>query len=540
MKDSVDKTLRGVLLAVALLCLLSLRLSSVVEPSDDSYITLRTVNNLLHGEGFVYNVGERVLGTTTPLYTLVIAGASWISGIEPVSVARMFGLFCDLANLLLFFILANSLFRKPLFLSGLATLAYSLCWNTTVSSLILMETPFFVSLLLLTCLASLGNSKKLRVLACSAATLSCLVRPEGVLLVFSVILYRSYLVDRRRFSLPVLELLTFSFLILPWLIFSIWYFGSPIPHSVMAKRIAYLRPFFGTGMSFSAHFARIFSANYLPWYCMIPLVGTAMCLVWRGGKQIVLEGSPFQIPLVFLSSFLVLYTLANPLIFEWYLSPLEPAYLLLMLVGVKHYWSSARGGCLLFLGIVIFNLFMQYPSVINVESRTKDSVWLSLARGDQEDYSFVRPFRSFEEREYLYVKIAAMLQNLGPDKSVLAPEFGAFGYFSSARIVSAIGHVNPEVLRFLPVPKSKIALDSAIPVAMVRATRPDYIFSLEIFIRHTLLVDPWFRRHYEVVKIFPSSMFYSKGVYLFRRIAAERLNSTAIARLSGSRTPFIQ
>ena len=34
---------------------------------DDAYITLRYAENLSGGQGFTFNPGERVLGTTTPL-----------------------------------------------------------------------------------------------------------------------------------------------------------------------------------------------------------------------------------------------------------------------------------------------------------------------------------------------------------------------------------------------------------------------------------------------------------------------------------------
>jgi hypothetical protein len=45
-----------------------------VRGIDDSYITFRYARNLLAGLGLVYNSGERVLGTTTPVYTLLMAG----------------------------------------------------------------------------------------------------------------------------------------------------------------------------------------------------------------------------------------------------------------------------------------------------------------------------------------------------------------------------------------------------------------------------------------------------------------------------------
>ncbi|MBZ0305706.1 MAG: hypothetical protein K8I82_06525, partial [Anaerolineae bacterium] len=36
---------------------------------DDAFITFRYSRNLVEGNGFVYNPGDKVLGTTTPLYT---------------------------------------------------------------------------------------------------------------------------------------------------------------------------------------------------------------------------------------------------------------------------------------------------------------------------------------------------------------------------------------------------------------------------------------------------------------------------------------
>ena len=40
---------------------------------DDAFITFRYSRNILEGQGFVYNPGSRVLGTTTPLFTVIMA-----------------------------------------------------------------------------------------------------------------------------------------------------------------------------------------------------------------------------------------------------------------------------------------------------------------------------------------------------------------------------------------------------------------------------------------------------------------------------------
>ena len=47
---------------------------------DDALITFRVAENLAYGRGFVYNVGERVQVTTTPLYAMILAAGTWLFG----------------------------------------------------------------------------------------------------------------------------------------------------------------------------------------------------------------------------------------------------------------------------------------------------------------------------------------------------------------------------------------------------------------------------------------------------------------------------
>ncbi len=56
---------------------------------DDSYITYRYARNLIAGDGFVFNPGERVLGTTTPLYTSLMALAALPTGAVDASFANL-------------------------------------------------------------------------------------------------------------------------------------------------------------------------------------------------------------------------------------------------------------------------------------------------------------------------------------------------------------------------------------------------------------------------------------------------------------------
>jgi hypothetical protein len=73
--------LRWILVGVIVLAIVA---RAIPEPRtiDDAFITFRYSRNLVEGNGFVYNLGSRTLGTTTPLYTLLMAGISAVTGSE--------------------------------------------------------------------------------------------------------------------------------------------------------------------------------------------------------------------------------------------------------------------------------------------------------------------------------------------------------------------------------------------------------------------------------------------------------------------------
>ena len=46
---------------------------------DDAWITYRYAYNLASGDGLVYNVGERMFGTTAPGYAVLLGVLAWPS-----------------------------------------------------------------------------------------------------------------------------------------------------------------------------------------------------------------------------------------------------------------------------------------------------------------------------------------------------------------------------------------------------------------------------------------------------------------------------
>ena len=67
---------------------LLLRLSAGDHAVDDAYITFRYATNLANGQGLVYNLGERVLGTwDPPLYAIILGALAWLG--DPGNIPRI-------------------------------------------------------------------------------------------------------------------------------------------------------------------------------------------------------------------------------------------------------------------------------------------------------------------------------------------------------------------------------------------------------------------------------------------------------------------
>ncbi|WP_329072322.1 arabinofuranosyltransferase [Amycolatopsis sp. NBC_01480] len=69
--------------------------------SDDGMIVLRTVRQILAGNGPVFNAGERVESNTSTLWTFLLLAFAWIPGLRLEWLAVVTGLVCSVGGLLL-------------------------------------------------------------------------------------------------------------------------------------------------------------------------------------------------------------------------------------------------------------------------------------------------------------------------------------------------------------------------------------------------------------------------------------------------------
>ena len=89
---------------------------------EDALITYRYSENLALGRGFVFNAGERILGTTTPLFTMILGLLGAIIGVHNIPTAsNVLAILAGLgAGLLIFAILHRLHFSRSISMLAMA------------------------------------------------------------------------------------------------------------------------------------------------------------------------------------------------------------------------------------------------------------------------------------------------------------------------------------------------------------------------------------------------------------------------------------
>ncbi len=221
---------RGTLGALAAICLAAAVLYALYwTPTgvDDAWITYRYAENLAAGHGFVYNLGERILGTTTPLYTLLLAAAGRLGLSVPLT-GWTFGFAGMIASIVLLFLLVRRIHSDLAGLLAAGLLAGAQLFHRVATYG--METTLYVTLILGAFLAYVAGRQ---LLASALAALCLLTRVDGGAVGLSLAIV--HVVTRRE--VPWKALAVYGAIAAPWYAFSYLYFGSVLPNSLAAKRL---------------------------------------------------------------------------------------------------------------------------------------------------------------------------------------------------------------------------------------------------------------------------------------------------------------
>ncbi len=198
--------------------------SQLGASQDDAFISYKYAKNISAGNGFRFNPDEKILGTTTPLYTLLLS----LIGLFTNNL-NMVSLLVGLISIVFSAMIVNIVLSKYLspgvgLAGGIVFVFFPMFYG-----IIGMETNF--SILLIIASLYLFSEEKYA-LTSFFMGLATLTRIESVLLVplliIHLLLKKEY---QRLFKVAGIYLLT----ILPWFIFSYLYFGNIFPNTFYVK-----------------------------------------------------------------------------------------------------------------------------------------------------------------------------------------------------------------------------------------------------------------------------------------------------------------
>jgi len=220
----------GATLMVAIgIALLVIALVRTAWLSDDAYITFRTADNVIHGYGPVWNVDERVQTYTHPLWLAICTPAFLLTG-EVFFTAIALGAVLTLAVVALLGLrLASTRWSLVVCLAALVSSKAFIDFSTSG-----LENPL-THLLLLSFLwlwwSEPGGVRRVRRLS-FAAGLCLLTRLDLAPLVLPALAWESWRLGPRAAIRPVFVGMA---PVLAWELFSIFYYGSPVPNTAYAK-----------------------------------------------------------------------------------------------------------------------------------------------------------------------------------------------------------------------------------------------------------------------------------------------------------------
>lgn len=411
--------------------------------TEDFFITLRFAENIARGRGFVYNPGERVLGTTTPLYTLALALASRI-GANPILAGKSANILADGVTVYLIAAIARLLGRPRVGL--LAALLYAFASTPVNFSIGGMETGL-VTLAVAGAIYSFVADRPRAMFVWLAFLF--LLRIDGLLL--AVLLAAGWLLRQRtpiKARIRTLATAAWPGLLLaaPWPIFAWLYFGSPVPVSIVAKLAVYGRMVPERMPNLDAFVTQFWAG----------LPQKALLIGFVAGAARHLRDGRLAAPLVWLFVYYGAMLVSKVPAFGWYFMPPLPLYYLVAALGVGWVWTwctkplgkpaRLEGAVLSGIAILTLALVWHLRSIerdIAKAQRTEDDVRLPIG---------------------LWLR-----DNARPADRVLLEPIGYIGYYSRLPVLDMIGLVSPEVL-----PSYRASVDNP-RLDIVRRLRPDLL-----------------------------------------------------------------
>lgn len=390
---------------------------------EDAFITFRISQQIASGKGFVYNIGEPMYGSTTPLLTLLLA--LWIKFIsaDVVFAARLINIIAAAATLFFSWqtlkVLHRSIFEQIGVLLALLTSSKLIYMNTQG-----MEIPLALALLAASWYLWLKDRPSLAGLMCG---LLLWTRIDLAFWVLILIVLASFFRLKDSVRIAFISAVTY----LPWVVFAFLYFGSPIPFTVTAKWVAYNlfneSPFLGQ-LSVILQYLSPFRADG-----NLSLWGTAIAFILAAWGLWVNRSMPKK-GLVLLVIFIIFevarLTLTRTTYFSRYFVPILWAMMILAGVGLGALWERIKTTRLdrrLFIFFVFILFMLQLYTGLDFAKRVRDR-------------------QIYRQEQSLKAMGLWLKNNAEPNSIVMLEPLGYVGYYSEQIMLDEVGLVTPAVV----------------------------------------------------------------------------------------------
>lgn len=299
---------------------------------DDAFISFRCAENLVEGNGLVYNPGERVEVYTNFLWTVIIAGSMYLWH-DPVIFSQIAGI--------LFYLMMVVIFIRLSFLTARNNETNSAIVIPVAAVMLLVHHEFHVyatsglETSMATALVSLGfmlllteSRRGALFLAGLVNVLAIMTRPDMALFWVAGILF--LLLIRRRTKIDILYfVIPFIVIYIPYWLMKYAYYGYPFPNAYYAKS--------GGGAYYSQGlvYLWLYVKTYYPLLLIIPtVVYVAAVLLKAFVRKRRIDESHRQIWLLSLL-YIMLYTfyvvrVGGDFMFARFLIPITPIYFFLL------------------------------------------------------------------------------------------------------------------------------------------------------------------------------------------------------------------
>jgi hypothetical protein len=469
---------------------------------EDYFITFRSSKNLVTGHGLVYQVGERVHTFTSPLGVLLPAFTSWVSGGKSDNLALWLFRFISIAafagGVALVWKSGRAWGWRPS--TCFLTAAFAMTDAKSVSFAINgMETGVLLFFLAL-CVAIFATGPKGCVWWLGAAWAGLMwTRPDSFIYIGAIgvgfwLFPSAQKIAASRAKLLLIYLrsgLVCTALYGPWLLWAWFYYGSPIPNTIVAKGTGHRIPPWTSlladflTMPYRSWHSRTGSGIFMPTYFGSggwPRWCEIVCAVLAVAAfiAIVLPRVRAETRALSLAAFVGMFYLTNTELYPWYYPPVTLLAIFTLgalgesfLGALPAVSRTARIWLLPGAAAVLFSTMLLAESAWQLKwqqeiiegQRREIGLWLRANRESNRDTVFLEPL-------------------------------GYIGYFSQLKMLDYPGMSSPEVI----AARKKVGENWA---DLIGYLKPQWLIlrPQEIHVYH-LDSYPWFLAHYRVATVF--------------------------------------